>query len=357
MQRLAVLLPCFNEELVIRQTIGSILATDLPKENVFVINDCSTDGSAEIARSLGVNVTTNPTNIGKTRGIESTIQRLSLKDRFEFISILDADTTINRDYFQHVLESFLDPNVAGVCGQAMSTPRNWLTAYRAFEYALVHTVYKKAQSRMGVINISAGCATTYRSEVIAQIEWHPHEIMIEDADITPQIHRKKLGRIIYNEKAVVHTQDPDTIKTYSKQCRRWYTGIWQAWRVYGIPFGKQRIDFESLFLGGETFISSLFILLTPVWYLVTPYWTIRAIVLGLVINFLMSLYFSVKLKRLDILVFSPSFVIPRTINRIMYLISFWDAIILQKKSSGVWVKPDRYPSMKKRKVSWISVDK
>lgn len=343
MERLAVLLPCFNEELVIKDAILSVLATGLPEENVFVIDDCSTDNSANIAKSLGVNIISNPSNIGKTRGIESATQILLLKDRFKFISILDADTTVDKGYFQHVLKSFdSDPNIAGVCGQPMSKFHNWLTAYRALEYALVHVVYKEGQSALGVINVSAGCATTYRIDVLAEIEWHPYEIVIEDADVAPQVHRKKLGSIVYNKRAVVHTQDPNTLHAYAKQCRRWYTGIWQTWIVYKIPFGGQRIDLESVLIGGETLLSSVIVLLTPVWFYITPYWTIRAVCISLVINFLINVYFSTKLRRLDILAFSPFFVIPRTINRVVYLVSFWDAIVRKKKAHGVWQSPRRY---------------
>jgi cellulose synthase/poly-beta-1,6-N-acetylglucosamine synthase-like glycosyltransferase len=342
MSRLAVLLPCFNEELVIANTIKSILAAGLDTHDVFVIDDCSKDKTAEIAQSFRVNVISNPRNMGKIKSIDSAIKSGRISPDYELISILDADTSLDKEYFLQVQKTFAkDPEIAGVCGQPMSVPHNWLTAYRAFEYAFVHSIYKEAQHKIGAINISAGCATTYRHDVLRQIDWHPDRIIIEDADITPQVHRKRLGKIVYNKKAIVHTQDPETLQAYTKQVKRWYTGIWQAWPVYKIPFGGQAIDYESLFLGGEALLSSLVVLMTPVWFMLNPQIGLRLVLLSQVPNFLFVAYFSLKLRRLDIALFSPLFVIPRTINRLMYLTAFVNAIVRGQKA-GSWYKPERY---------------
>ena len=52
MEAIAVLIPCYNEEKTIGRVIGEFKAA-LPEASVYVCDNCSTDGTAEVARSSG----------------------------------------------------------------------------------------------------------------------------------------------------------------------------------------------------------------------------------------------------------------------------------------------------------------
>ena len=149
---------------------------------------------------------------------------------------MDADTQVSADYFQSVKKSFGEPGVAVVCGRAKSTPHNWLTAYRCLAYWISHAIYKDGQSNMGVITVTPGCAAAFRSDAFAQLDWS-NDTIVEDMDCTIQVHRKKLGKIVYQKHAVVSTQDPRTLRDYVKQMYRWHTGAWQVGLKYGMLTG------------------------------------------------------------------------------------------------------------------------
>ena len=159
--------------------------------------------------------------------------------------------------------------MAVVCGRAKSTPHNWLTAYRCLAYWISHSVYKDGQSNMGVITVTPGCAAAFRSDAFAQLEWNSDTI-VEDMDCTIQVHRKKLGKIIYQKRAVVSTQDPRTIRDYTKQMYRWHTGAWQVGMKYGMLTGLSKIDLEYKLLMGEGVIFATLFLLLPVWLVIFP---------------------------------------------------------------------------------------
>ena len=65
MKRLCVMLPAKDEAVGIGRTVGSILRAGLLPADVYVIDDGSSDGTGNIARSFGVNVARNEKNIGK----------------------------------------------------------------------------------------------------------------------------------------------------------------------------------------------------------------------------------------------------------------------------------------------------
>jgi cellulose synthase/poly-beta-1,6-N-acetylglucosamine synthase-like glycosyltransferase len=218
-KRLCVLLPAKDERLGIGKTIRSIVKAGMPVRDIYVVDDGSSDGTGEIAHSFGVKVVRNPKNIGKALAIRRGALAFDLVRSYDGICLMDADTEVSERYFQVVSQAFQDPKVAAVCGRAKSTPHNWLTAYRCLAYWMSHTIYKCGQSNMGVITVTPGCASSFRADVFSQLDWNTDTI-VEDMDCTIQIHRKKLGRIVYEKQAVVSTQDPRTLRDYVKQIYR-----------------------------------------------------------------------------------------------------------------------------------------
>ena len=103
----------------------------------------------------------------------------------------------------------------------------------------------------------------------AQLDWSSDTI-VEDMDCTIQVHRKKLGKIVYQKHAVVSTQDPRTLRDYVKQMYRWHTGAWQVGLKYGMLTGLSKIDLEYKLLMGEGVIFATLFLLLPVWLVLYP---------------------------------------------------------------------------------------
>jgi biofilm PGA synthesis N-glycosyltransferase PgaC len=59
---------------------------------------------------------------------------------------------------------------------------------------------------------------------------NPPGLVIEDFNMTFEVYQKKLGKVAFTLKAVAETQDPDTLRDYIKQTRRWAVGLWQTVR-------------------------------------------------------------------------------------------------------------------------------
>lgn len=340
MKRLCVLLPAKDERLGIGKTLKSVLNAGVLPLDVYVVDDGSSDGTGEIARAFEVNVLRNSKNIGKAHALARAAAVSELTRRYDYICLMDADTEICGDYFQAVRKALSDPTVAVVCGQANSIPHNWLTAYRCLAYWMSHGIYKHGQSNMGVITVTPGCASSFRKEAFAQLDWNKDTI-VEDMDCTVQVHRKNLGRIVYEPNARVFTQDPSTIRDYVKQMYRWHTGAWQVGQKYGMFTGLSKIDWEYKLLMGEgAFFGALYLLL-PLWLMFYRRFALCAVGADMAVLTLLSLLCAISEKRTDVFTSSPRYVLLRFVDCSVFLFSFWKTVVLKKQVRG-WFAVTRY---------------
>lgn len=343
--RLCVIVPAKDEAQVIARTVKSILNARVLPSDIYVIDDGSKDGTGAIAASFGVNVLRNETNIGKANAIARACSNYDLIRRYDVISLMDADTVVNAAYYDEVRKAFIDgfakgKNIALVCGRAKSVPYNWLTAYRCFGYFVTHFVYREAQSNMGVINVAPGCAASYRSDVFAKLDWN-RDTLVEDMDVTIQVHRKNLGSIVYCPKAEVYTQDPRSLGDYFKQMDRWYTGTWQIGLKYKIFTGWKRLDLEWKLLMGEGLIFGLILAVSPFFLLAHPVMFLYLEACDFLITFALSSLCAYNERRLDVVLASPLYLLMRYVDCAVLLRSFWKTVIRRERAEG-WFSVKRY---------------
>ena len=113
------MVPAFNEEKVILQTIASLLASDHPDRfEIIVVDDGSSDGTYRLARDTfadepRVRVFTKP-NGGKPAALNFGLAQTQA----EIVVALDADTVFTRDTISKLVRHFADPRVGAVAGNA-----------------------------------------------------------------------------------------------------------------------------------------------------------------------------------------------------------------------------------------------
>jgi poly-beta-1,6-N-acetyl-D-glucosamine synthase len=267
----AVLIAAHNEELVLGTSLTA-LAELIPMNNVHVMSDASCDRTVAIARAHGAHVAQTSENVGKAGALREGIEHFNLLESFEAVMILDADTLLDRHYFDVALPLLDDPRVVAVAGCAQT---RWerrlgfvgsvLVAHRQRIYVLTQLLLKYGQTWRAVnaTHIVPGFASIYRTRALREIDINPAGLVIEDFNMTFEIHAKKLGRIAFHPGARAYTQDPDRYLDYTRQTRRWALGLWQTVRRH-----RLRASFFTatlLLLLAELLTSSvLYLLLVPV---------------------------------------------------------------------------------------------
>lgn len=273
----AILIAAHNEASGIQRTVRSA-GSHVPLANVFVASDGSKDATSAIARAEGANVVDISPNRGKAGALEFAIDWFRLADRFEVLMLLDADTVLAPDYLDFALPLFADDGVVAVAGTARTalfpgpTSRlgELLITHRDRMYVVMQYLLKfgQAASFANAVMIVPGFASLYRTSILKHVDISAPGLVIEDYNMTFEVHAKRLGRIAFDPRiATAYTQDPDTLRSYVAQVRRWNLGFWQTLRRHSRM--QARFGTLAAFSVIEITLSSLFIALTPVLVLVS----------------------------------------------------------------------------------------
>lgn len=83
---ISVIIPAYNERDAIAATVAGVRAA-VPEAEILVVDDCSTDGTAEAAEAAGARVVRHPYNIGNGAAVKTGIRA----SRGERLVLLDAD--------------------------------------------------------------------------------------------------------------------------------------------------------------------------------------------------------------------------------------------------------------------------
>src|ERR1700687_4396231 len=224
----SVLIPAHNGEDVIVDTVESALASDYSNLHIVVVNDGSTDRTAEL---LDRNFSADPrVKIihQANRGKPGALARALTEARSDIVVTIDADTAVEPDAISKLLRHFGDPKVGAVAGNIKVGNRSkWLTRWQALEYITSQNLEKRAFDLLNCITVVPGALGAWRVDALRTAEGFSSDTVAEDADLTIAI-RRAGWRIGYDEEAIAWTQAPETGAALVRQLFRWTFGTLQA---------------------------------------------------------------------------------------------------------------------------------
>jgi cellulose synthase/poly-beta-1,6-N-acetylglucosamine synthase-like glycosyltransferase len=339
MEKISILIPAYNEEKGIEKTIISCLNQTRKPDEIIVVNDGSTDRTLKILKKYLEKITI--VNLEENTGNKSKAQEIGLKFvKGDIFITADADTRLHFRFVEMIEKSFRNKKVSAVCGHVISEKGNWITKVREINYISTQTIYKKAQSHIDAIFVLSGCCSAFRKKDFYEVITFDHDNVTEDLDFT---YKLKLAnkKIIYQEKAIVYTQDPNNIRSYMKQLKRWYSGGWAClkknWKILKKSNNALVISLiytEGLILG----IVSLFL---PILLL----FSVKTFFILLFLEFLLTSlsisYGVVKQKEYYLFFYIPHYYLLHFLDNYVFITTFFKEIILNRRNL-VWTKPDRY---------------
>ncbi len=221
---LTVIVPAYDEAESIADTIRSLQAQTCRPKEILVVDDCSTDNTAEVARACGATVMRPPVNTGSKAGAQTFALPFV---ETELVMAVDADTTLVPNAIELLIAPLGDPDLAAACGSVF--PRHVKTVWergRYIEYTFAFAFFKRIQDHYGKPMISSGCFSAYRTETLRRVGGWSTRTMAEDMDLTWTFYQRGY-KVKFVPEAVCHPIEPHNLDLLRKQLRRWSHGFVQ----------------------------------------------------------------------------------------------------------------------------------
>lgn len=231
--RVSVLVPAYNEERRVRETVDACLALDYPDFEVVVVDDGSTDGTVAAVQPYVdaglVRLVRKTRNEGKAMALNDAIACLN----GELLLVVDADACPEPQALRHLVPHFESARVGAVTGNPRVVERHsLLTKLQVLEFTSIISLLRRAQRVWGRILTVSGVVTMFRVSAVVDVGLFSPDMATEDIDMTWKL-EKRFYDVRYEPGAMVWMRVPTNLRTLVRQRRRWALGLSQVLRRHG----------------------------------------------------------------------------------------------------------------------------
>ncbi len=223
----AVVVPAYNEAVGIERAVRSLAASDYPADfEVIVVDDGSTDGTAEIVEGLELKRVRvlRRTNGGKASALNSGIEASSAP----VVVMVDGDTVFEPEALLRLVQPLSDPTVGAVSGNTKVGNRGGLLGrWQHIEYVTGFNLDRRMYEVLQCTPTVPGAIGAFRRDALRQVGGVSGDTLAEDTDLTLAIGRTG-RRVVYAENARAWTEAPSSLGDLWRQRYRWSYGTMQA---------------------------------------------------------------------------------------------------------------------------------
>ncbi len=233
-QGCSIIIPCFNEQAQVRETIRFALQTQYPKFEVIAVNDGSSDDTAKILDELalehpGLRVVHLAENQGKAFALRSGM----MVSQYEYLICIDGDALLHPHaaiWMMHQLTAF--NQVGAVTGNPRILNRSSILGkLQVGEFSSIIGLIKRAQRTYGRIFTVSGVIAGFRKTALMQVGLWSEDKITEDIDISWKLQLAEWD-IHYVPNALCYIYMPETFKGLWKQRLRWAQGGVEVIKTY-----------------------------------------------------------------------------------------------------------------------------
>ena len=341
----SLLVPAYNEEPVLVESIRNLLALNYANFEVIVINDGSTDGTlarlqetfglAPVDRVAHARLATKPVRAVYQSAFDERLQVIDKENggkadglnaglvyaRYPLFLAVDADTVLDRDALSRLVWQFQGRPDTVACGGMVRiangsivadghlvdvrTPRQTLVNLQILEYLRAFLAGRTAWSRLGILLIISGALGLFDRATVIEAGGYDTDTVGEDAELVFRLHRfcREQGRayrISFVADPVCWTEAPSTMRQLTSQRDRWQRGLLQGIWKHRSMLGRRRYGRIGLvglplllvfdvvgpfieMLGYPAFALSLALDLVSAWS------AVQVLILGIAFGFALSL--------------------------------------------------------------------
>jgi cellulose synthase/poly-beta-1,6-N-acetylglucosamine synthase-like glycosyltransferase len=288
----SIVVPAFNEELTIVESVRALLALDYETREIVVVNDGSSDGTlAALSKAFQLAQAplafAQPIKTAAVRGIHRSISEpeLVVVDKVNgaskadasnaginaasgvLVLIIDADTVLESDALSRAVVPFLEDaatvavgsNVALTNGcriehgriTTVALPRNWFARFQVVEYMRSFLIFRLVCAWANAVVLISGAFGLFRRDALIAVGGYDATAIGEDMDLTVRLqeHFRARGqpiRIAFDPHPLGWTQAPEDRRSLRGQRWRWRRGLLQVLWRHRRMIGSRRYGTVSL---------------------------------------------------------------------------------------------------------------
>lgn len=288
LQGVSIVVPSFNEEAVIVDSVQAMLSLEYPRHEVIVVDDGSTDGMFEklkvafdlvsVEREIPSDLPTRgavidvhiprngrtrlivvrKTNSGKTDsvsvGINAAVEPL--------VVCVDADSILDPSSLIVVTKPFADDPIrvvatGGVIRAAngckvvdgriveVNLAKHWIVRIQVVEYLRAFLFGRAGWSGFRALILISGAFAVFRRDVLVEVGGLDPDSIGEDFEIVMRIHQYMIDnnrdyRVQFVAEPVSWTEVPISPRVLRVQRKRWHRGLWETlWKYRGMLFNPR----------------------------------------------------------------------------------------------------------------------
>lgn len=227
----SVIVPAYNESAGIEAAVRSIAASTHPVE-IIVVDDGSTDGTADIVEALGLPgvILIRKENGGKPSALNAGLVAAS----HDIVVMVDGDTVFEPATVHALIQPFADPRVGAISGNTKIANRGGiLGAWQHIEYVVGFNLDRRLFDVAECMPTVPGAIGAFRRDALLRVGGVSDDTLAEDTDLTMSLCRDD-WRVVYQDNARAWTEAPESLGALWKQRYRWCYGTLQAmWKHRG----------------------------------------------------------------------------------------------------------------------------
>lgn len=282
----SVLVPAYNEEAGIVESIRSLLALEYPLHEIVVISDGSTDGTIpRLVDAFQLREARRPTppflphkpvratylpagklrllvldkeNGGKADALNAGINYA----RFPLVCAIDADSLLEQDALVKTALPFLDDPVRTVASGGLvrvangcrieagrlieaRLPRPGLAMFQVVEYLRAFFGARTGWSAVNGLTIVSGAFGLFRKDAVIAAGGYRTDTVGEDMELVVRLHERmrrdrRPYRVVYVPDPVCWTEAPESARVLRRQRRRWQRGSIETLQMHPTMFANPR---------------------------------------------------------------------------------------------------------------------
>lgn len=293
---ISIIVPAYNEEVTIIETINSLLTLEYNYYEIIVVDDGSKDETSKVvkdyfkmtkaARPIQYKIDCQPvenvyechsqkvplTLIRKKNGGKADALNMGINAAFYgYFICMDADSVLQHDALQKIAVPFLeDENCVASGGAIMlcngveldngrvkkyDLPKNIIACMQAVEYTRSFLASRLLFDEFNGNLIISGAFGMFKKDVVIAVNGYDHSTKGEDMELVVKLHEfchvnNRKYSIKYAPDAICWTQAPEKLRDLCTQRRRWHVGLFQCMLKYRnmfFDFNRPAVAFSYLY--------------------------------------------------------------------------------------------------------------